>query len=168
MKKIIRLNEDDLGKLVTKIIKETKEEWDYDYILDLLSDEYGLHPNLNIFDEFESSEYYDENLSDDDYADAIKKFILNENQEKFTTKYKGYLTGSLVYLHKHKKELETQIQELDNKITNFKTVLDISGHRMSRDSHTSRIQSIIDFKNQRKKLQEELDLVNTEISKYSK
>ena len=37
MKKIIRLNEDDLGKLVTKIIKETKEEWDYDYILDLLS-----------------------------------------------------------------------------------------------------------------------------------
>jgi hypothetical protein len=57
---------------------------------------------------------------------------------------------------------------LDNKITNFKTVLDISGHRMSRDSHTSRIQSIIDFKDQREKLQEELDSVNTEISKYSK
>jgi hypothetical protein len=64
MKKMIRLNEDDLRKLVTKIIKETKEERDYDYILDLLSDEYGLHPNLNIFEEFESSEYYDENLKE--------------------------------------------------------------------------------------------------------
>lgn len=83
MKKIIRLNEDDLRKLVTKIIKETKEERDYDYILDLLSDEYGLHPNLNIFETFESSEYYDENLSDDDYADAIKEFILDLRSDEY-------------------------------------------------------------------------------------
>jgi hypothetical protein len=47
MKKIIRLNEDDLRKLVTKIIKENKEERDYDYILDLLSDEYGENPDDN-------------------------------------------------------------------------------------------------------------------------
>lgn len=44
--------------------------------------------------------------------------------EKFTTEYKGYLTGSLAYLYKHKKELETKISLLDKKISIAKHMLD--------------------------------------------
>jgi hypothetical protein len=88
--------------------------------------------------------------------------------EEFKHEYKGYLNGSLGYLHKHKKELESQIKKLDNKISNSKTILDNVGGRISRDSHKSRMQSIIDFKEQKEKLQEELNSIIDEISKFTK
>jgi len=75
MKKVVRLTERDLTRIVRRVIIESGyEERDYDYIYELLG-EHGLFPNYEYFDEFEHSDYYDRYMTDDEYADAIYDFI---------------------------------------------------------------------------------------------
>lgn len=96
--------------------------------------------------------------------------------EKFTTEYKGYLTGSLAYLYKHKRELENKISNIDNKIKISKeSIIDIKqstkGKLMSNVNRllsTDEIDNISSLRSKKNKLQEELDNVNSEILKYTK
>ena len=81
MKRIIRLTESDLTRIVKKVIKENfMEERDYDYIMEILSNE-GLYPNYEWFDEFENSRSYDKDMTDDEYAESIYYFIINGDNE---------------------------------------------------------------------------------------
>jgi hypothetical protein len=95
MKKVIRLTERDLSRIVKRVIKESFiDERDYDYIMEILANE-GLHPNSEWFDEFEHSRFYDDNMTDDEYAEALYDFIIygdNESQDpisKFTEEELG-------------------------------------------------------------------------------
>ena len=79
MKKVIRLTESDLTNIVKKILSESSmNERDYDYIKRILSND-GLHPNIGWFGEFEQSGFYNENMTDDEYAKSMYEFITNEN-----------------------------------------------------------------------------------------
>jgi len=81
MKKIIKLTESDLTRIVKRVLKESfREERDYDYILEILSND-GLHPNHGWFDEFENSRFYDEDMTDDEYAESIYDFIIHGDNE---------------------------------------------------------------------------------------
>jgi hypothetical protein len=81
MKRIIRLTESDLTRIVKKVIKENfMEERDYDYIMEILSNG-GLHPNYEWFDEFENSRDYDKYMTDDEYAESIYYFIMNGDDD---------------------------------------------------------------------------------------
>ena len=81
MKKIIKLTESDLTRIVKRVLKENfMEERDYDYIMEILSN-YGLHPNYGWFDEFENSRFYDKDMTDDEYAESIYDFIINGDNE---------------------------------------------------------------------------------------
>ena len=81
MKKIVRLTESDLTMIVKKVIKENfMEERDYDYIMEILST-HGLYPNYEWFDEFENSRFYDNDMTDDEYAESIYDFIINGDNE---------------------------------------------------------------------------------------
>ena len=93
MKKTIKLTESELNKLVKKIIKESKER-DYDYIDNLLG-EYGLHPNYLWYEEFENSRSYDKDMSDDEYAEAIYEFIMDE--ESYEDEYQYRVKGKPMF-----------------------------------------------------------------------
>jgi hypothetical protein len=81
MKKIIKLTESDLTRIVNRVLKENyMEERDYDYIMEILSN-YGLRPNYGWFDEFEKSRFYDGDITDDEYAESIYDFIINGDNE---------------------------------------------------------------------------------------
>jgi hypothetical protein len=80
-KKIIKLTESDLTRIVKRVLKESfMEERDYDYIMEILSND-GLHPNHGWFDEFENSRFYDEDMTDDEYAESIYDFIIHGDNE---------------------------------------------------------------------------------------
>lgn len=82
MKKIIRLKESDITRIVKRVLKESKmEERDYDYIMEMLGEK-GLYPNYGLFDEFENSMFYDEDMSDDEYVESISDFIMYEDDEE--------------------------------------------------------------------------------------
>jgi len=82
MKKVIRLTESDLTRIVKRVIKESfMDERDYDYILGILANE-GLHPNSEWFDEFEQSRFYDDNMTDDEYAESLHDFIIQGDNEE--------------------------------------------------------------------------------------
>lgn len=81
MKKVIKLTESDLTRIVKRVLKENfMEERDYDYIMGILSN-YGLHLNYGWFDEFENSRFYDKEMTDDEYAESIYDFIINGDNE---------------------------------------------------------------------------------------
>lgn len=81
MKKVIKLTESDLTRIVKRVLKENfMEERDYDYILEILSND-GLHPNYGWFDEFENSRFHDKDMTDDEYAESIYDFIINGDNE---------------------------------------------------------------------------------------
>jgi hypothetical protein len=81
MKKIIKLTETDLTRIVRRVIKESfMGERDYDYIMEILVHN-GIYPNFNWFDEFENSRFYDEDMTDDEYAESIYDFIINGDNE---------------------------------------------------------------------------------------
>jgi len=76
--KIVRLTESDLTRLVKRVIIESKER-DYDNIKEILDDKYGIHPNYRRFEEFEDSRFYDSEMSDTEYARALKKYLEKED-----------------------------------------------------------------------------------------
>jgi hypothetical protein len=81
MKKVVKLTERDLTRIVKRVIKESFiDERDYDYIMEILANE-GLHPNSEWFDEFEHSRFYDDNMTDDEYAEALYDFIIYGDNE---------------------------------------------------------------------------------------
>jgi|LauGreDrversion4_2_1035121.scaffolds.fasta_scaffold16429_5 hypothetical protein len=81
MKRIIKLTEADLTRIVKRVIKENNHyERDYDYILDELG-KYGLHPYSGWFEEFENSRFYEPEMSDEEYVDVIYDFIINGDNE---------------------------------------------------------------------------------------
>jgi hypothetical protein len=75
MKKVVKLTERDLSRIVKRVIKESFiDERDYDYIMEILANE-GLYPNPKWFDEFENSRFYDEDMTDDEYANKLKRYM---------------------------------------------------------------------------------------------
>lgn len=81
MKKIVRLSESDLTRIVKKVLNESfMNERDYDYIMEILAND-GLHPNPKWFDEFGNSRFYDEDMTDDEYAESIYDFIIYGDNE---------------------------------------------------------------------------------------
>ena len=82
MKKVVRLTESDLTRIVRRVISESSyQERDYDNILYILSN-YGLFPNSEWLDEFEHSPHYDVGMSDDEYTHALYDFIVSVNDEE--------------------------------------------------------------------------------------
>ncbi len=82
MKRIIRLKESDITRIVKRVLREGKmKERDYDYIMEMLGEK-GLHPNYGLFDEFENSRFYDEDMSDDEYVESISDFIMYGDDEE--------------------------------------------------------------------------------------
>jgi hypothetical protein len=82
--KIVRLTESDLTRLVKRVIIESKKskERDYDNIKEILDDKYGIYPNYRRFEEFEDSRFYDSEMSDTEYAIALKDFIQKKEDEE--------------------------------------------------------------------------------------
>ena len=87
--------------------------------------------------------------------------------EEFNKEYKGYLTGSLVYLDKHKKELEKEIGELESRISSQRTMLD-NVKSLSRDSYFNRMDMIKSWRDRKDLLSKELEEVNSKIKQYTK
>jgi hypothetical protein len=56
------------------------DERDYDYIMEILANE-GLHPNSEWFNEFERSRFYDEVMTDYEYAEELYDFINHGDNE---------------------------------------------------------------------------------------
>lgn len=88
--------------------------------------------------------------------------------EEFNKEYTGYITGSLSYLYKHKKELEDQIAELDNKSSVQKMMTQNHPGGLDFKSYKSRMDMIHDWVYQKSELQLELGKVNDEIEKRTK
>lgn len=88
--------------------------------------------------------------------------------EEFKDEYKGYLTGSLSYLYKHKKELESKIKKLDSMISSQKSSTDRVGGSISKKSFMNRMDMIRDWQKEKDSLTTELEEVNSNINKYVK
>jgi len=83
MKKTVSLTESDLTRIVKRVIKESFiDERDYDYIMEILANE-GLHPNSEWFYEFEGTIFYDEDMTDDEYAESIYDFITQYDDDEY-------------------------------------------------------------------------------------
>ena len=75
--------------------------------------------------------------------------------------YKGYLTGSLVHLHKHKNELEKEINNIEIKIN-------AQSHMNSILPSRNKLSMIREWRMKLDNLKKELSEVNIEIEKSTK
>jgi hypothetical protein len=78
MKKVIRLTESDLTRIVKRIIKEDKNSYypDHDDILQIMKDKYGYGDlSYSLIEEFEETEQFLSVSSDEEYADKLNQFI---------------------------------------------------------------------------------------------
>jgi len=85
MKKIIKLSESDLMRIVKRVITEQSSlsfyDRDYDSILEVLGKRYGLHPNYQRFEEFEESDMYHPSISDNEYVLKFRKYLMSDRNK---------------------------------------------------------------------------------------
>ena len=87
-KDVVKYVNRELEKTTLRVGNTSKEmfwltyidERDYDYIMEILANE-GLHPNSEWFNEFERSRFYDEVMTDYEYAEELYDFINHGDNE---------------------------------------------------------------------------------------